>query len=116
MPIYLFMYYVVYVLIRHWAVNKVYPMIIGTVPLYLPPSAPPIDGINNSANGEFNKVPLPMQIPMPMPMPVRPSAPYLPPYQPSSSNAPDAIQPAGFIHPDQPSTSTDQQIRKKLTI
>ncbi|XP_076238914.1 arrestin domain-containing protein 3 [Calliopsis andreniformis] len=95
---------IVHVSGAHWAVNKQYPAIVGTIPLLCPPSAPPQNAYNPEVIANKSSE---MHIPMPMP----PTAPCAPDDQPSNSGIRDAPQSIGFVHPNQPGFSNiDYQI------
>lgn len=80
--------------IRHFKMKKNYPLLIGTIPLYHPPSAPSLDDINASTTISF-----------PIPTPGQFDRSHLPP------------EVIGFVSPEQsfaPSNHLD--IRKQLII
>lgn len=78
--------------IRHFKMEKNYPLLIGTIPLYYPPSAPSLNDINASTTISF-----------PIPTPGQFDRLHLPP----------EAQTIGFVSPEQPSASSNNlDIRK----
>lgn len=82
--------------IRHFKMKKNYPLLIGTIPLYYPPSAPSLNDINASTTTSF-----------PMPTPGQFDRSHLPP----------ETQTIAFVSPEQPfASSSNLDIRKQLII
>lgn len=72
----------------HYATQKSYPVLIGTVPLYCPPTAPPMD--SQMVAPPFKRpAGDPAMMEIPMPMPIEPGV-----HHPSDG-------PIGFFHPGQ---------------
>ncbi|XP_076766720.1 arrestin domain-containing protein 17 [Xylocopa sonorina] len=61
----------------HYKVERSYPLLIGTVPIYCPPSAPPM-ATNPIPTCSGSDTTGSAMIPMPMPMPIGATAPYPP--------------------------------------
>ncbi|XP_017766321.1 PREDICTED: arrestin domain-containing protein 3-like isoform X1 [Eufriesea mexicana] len=84
----------------HCKIEKSYPLLIGTVPLYCPPSAPPMEDANVVPVPSVVRQNTPVIITVPLPMTVSPEQFNAPYPQTGAQN-----RHMGFVHPDQPSTS-----------
>lgn len=97
----------------HCKITRSYPLLIGTMPLYCPPTAPPLDHTNvipTSSNLDA-KGPAMLAVPMPMPMSVQPpTAPYPITDGPVGGFPQPRTEAVGFVVPGQPSSSTNWDI------
>ena len=93
--------------IRHCKIVKRFPILIGTIPLYFPPSAPSLHNVTSNPSISYTKESMIMPVPTPTSTSEQSNASYLP--------AADQRRSVSFVVPEQPSSSSiNMDIRKKF--